>query len=161
MVLIGLRRGCAEGCASLDSAALMRAYELVRDSRLIPREEYDDFADQVERASQKMFMDWFDHAVAIGKASIQGTLEGRVDPDAGYIDPGIARMMNEAIFAHVPAESRRRNQETLHSLMLSPFGTQLSPLFIFVGPRPLALVMSRDFDEEYPRGDSGRFDLLN
>ncbi len=154
----GFRRAAAEkmgllqlleGCASLNTVALTDAYLSVRDSGLAPHDEYDRFADTVEQTSQKMFMDWFDHHVGIAKASIQATLEGLVDPSAGYLDPDVGRMLNARVFAHTPPDTQRKNRATLHAIMLTPLGEQLRPLFLFVGPPPIKLVMSRMFDEEY------------
>jgi hypothetical protein len=82
-----------------------------------------------------MFVDWFDHSVAICKAYVQSTLEGRVTAAPNYLYPEIAELLNRRVFDRVSQATRARNLNVLRTIMTTPFGEQLKPFFIFA-PHP-------------------------
>ena len=135
-------------CASLDAYELTKACCIVRDMEIIPKTEFDEFEKKVNRTSGKMFMDWFDHNLAISRVYVQATLEGCVTASLGYISQGVADLLNRLVFTHVSESTRRKNQHTLHDVMLTPYGQQIKPFFVFTAPSPLMLRMSF-------RGDDG------
>ena len=137
-----------ESCASINTNSLTHMCSFIKNSNVIPVPEFDKFEKKVEMTSQKMFMDWFDHNVAISKASIQATLEGEVDPNAGYLLPEVGRLLNKLVFRHVSQEDLAVNRKLLHTIMETPFGHQLQPLFVFAGPPPTSLVMPGSQSDE-------------
>jgi hypothetical protein len=140
-----------ETCSSLNIISLAKVCALIRKENIIPEADFELFEKKVELTSQKMYMDWFDHNVAISKASIQATLEGRVDPYAGYLLPEVGKLLNELVYSRVSQDNVFRNRKTLHILMETPFGAQLKPLFVFTGPPPLSLVMSQPKMPKIPK----------
>lgn len=142
-----------ETCSSLNAISLEHVCSLIKKQGVISEAEYEKFGRKVDLTSQKMFMDWFDHNVAISKASVQATLEGEVDPYAGYLLPEVGKLLNRLVFRHVSQQDMVRNRQTLQTIMDTPFGAQLKPLFVFVGPPPTSLVMpgSGGGDEVYVR----------
>jgi hypothetical protein len=137
-----------ETCSSLNTSSLTHVCALIKREAIIPEADFELFENKVELTSQKMFMDWFDHNVAMSKASIQATLEGCVDPHAGYLLPKVGKLLNELVYSRVSQADLTRNRKTLHILMETPFGAQLQPLFVFTGPPPLSLVMSASREEQ-------------
>ena len=130
-----------ETCSSINTSSLHHACYLIKKECVISEAEFEIFEKKVELTSQKMFMDWFDHNVAMSKASIQATLEGEVDPHAGYLLPEVGRLLNRLVYQHIAREDIIQNRRTLHTIMETPFGSQLQPLFVFIGPPPTSLVM--------------------
>ena len=136
------------GCASLNTSVLNEMEKTVRGLEIIKKEDFDVFARKVERTSQKMFMDWYDHNLAISRAYVQATLYGEVSPSPGYLSPEVAELLNKLVFRRVPEVDRKKNLYTLDTLMQTPFGEQLKPFFIFV-PEPRNTMVSSKFEEEY------------
>lgn len=130
-----------ETCSSINTISLTHTCSLIKKACIISESQFELFERKVELTSQKMFMDWFDHNVAMSKASIQATLEGEVDPYAGYLLPEVGKLLNKLVYRHVSHEDITFNRRTLHTIMETPFGAQLQPLFMFVGPPPTSLIM--------------------
>lgn len=137
-----------ESCSSLNTYSLNCVCSLIKKECVISESEFELFEKKVELTSQKMFMDWFDHNVAMSKASIQATLEGEVDPYAGYLLPEIGKLLNRLVYRHVSRADITQNRLTLHTIMETPFGAQMQPLFMFAGPPPTSLVMPRQGSED-------------
>jgi hypothetical protein len=159
VVALGFRRPLAErvnladllmSCGSLDANEMRMVCEhieaLAYQHKAIRQEDYAAYKLKVYKTSCKMYMDWFDHNVAISKAYIQATLEGRVSPAPGYLRPEIAELLNRRVFSRVHEATRQKNLQLLRAIMATPFMEQLRPLFVSAPPLPKAL--------HSPTGDS-------
>ncbi len=154
-----------ETCSSLNTSSLNHVCSLIKNEYIITEKEFENFEQRVELTSQKMFMDWFDHNVAISKASIQAPLEGEVEPYAGYLIPEVGRLLNKLVFRHVSQDDLTRNRKTLQTIMETPFGAQLQPLFVFAGPPPTSLIMpksssDRKTQKNHHAGDTHSHNLV-
>ena len=154
VVALGFRRALAESvnladlimsCGSLDANEMRMVCDHIEavayQHKAIRKEEYAAYKMKVYKTSCKMYMDWFDHNVAISKAYIQATLEGHVSAAPGYLTPEIAELLNRKVFSRMQEATRRKNLQVLRTIMATPFGEQLRPLFVS-SPHPTKALMT-------------------
>ncbi len=99
--------------------------------------EYDDydrhqlecFRKHLAWCCDKVYAERFKHDILMCQVYIEGTLDGRIKARLPWISKQSAKLLNSKVFHRVSAEVRNQNMQIIRSILKSPAGALLKPLF--------------------------------
>ena len=134
----GLRKGVVNGynipqrlkrCFDMKISSFKSLLNFCRENRLVSIKRMNFLENQIQRASDELWVDDFRCSLILCRTYIQAALEGKVRPEPEYLSPELAKMLNDRVFSKVSVADRNRNIQTIRDLMNSPIASQLLPLF--------------------------------
>lgn len=119
-----------QSCMSLREDAFQSACEsLANEYNDSDRRQLERFKKHLAWCGDKVYAERFKHDILMCQVYLEGTLDGRIKPRLPWISKKSARLLNRKVFYHVPSEVRNRNVQILRSILESPAGVLLKPLF--------------------------------
>jgi len=91
--------------------------------------QYECFRRHLAWCGDKVYAERFKHDILMCQVYIEGTMQGRIKKRLPWISAKSASLLNHKVFGRIPSDVRDQNMQTLISILRSPVGGMLRPLF--------------------------------